>query len=70
MVLNIQLNIAIYFPVTSCVVVIGSEYRSWSVFCFLSSAITRIVSIGIIITKTRLTKFNTYSKLATAWYIL
>ena len=51
---------------TTWEVIIGREYKSWSVFCFLSSAMTRIVKIGTITTKPRLTNCSTYSKLDTA----
>ena len=34
------------FPVTILVTFIGTEYNSWSVFCLLSSAKSRIVRTG------------------------
>ena len=53
-------------PSTTCVVVSGREYSSWSVFCRRSSAITRMVRMGTITTNTMLPKLSTYSKLLTA----
>ena len=48
----------------------GSSESSWSVFCFFSSAITRIVSTGTNPTKAMLKVPSAYSKFAMALLML
>ena len=55
-------SMAANLPNTTCVMVRGREYSSWSVFCRRSSASTRMVRMGTMIRNTKLMLPSTYSK--------
>jgi len=48
----------------------GREYKSWSVFCLRSSAMTRMVRIGMMTANTTLYRASANSKLLTAALML
>ena len=59
-----------YLPSTMSTPVMGSSDSSWSVFCFFSSASTRMVRMGTSATKPMQKVPSAYSKLATARLML
>ena len=59
-----------YLPSTMSTPVMGSSERSWSVFCFFSSAMTRMVRMGTRAMNPMEKVPRAYSKLATARLML
>ena len=55
-----------YFPSTMLVTDTGEVKSSWSVFCFLSSASTRMVNMGTPIINTKVRALKVYSNLGYA----
>ena len=59
-----------YLPRTMSTPVMGKRESSWSVFCFFSSAMTRMVRMGTSATNPMQKVPRAYSKLATARLML